>query len=88
MALWKLPKSSPKSLHSFKYRLYFGLTDGTCLVRYDNESPKGDHKHIGEREEEYRYTDVETLVTDFLNDIKMPEGGAKHEKEYPYRDQR
>ena len=70
MVLWKLPKSMPKSIHRFKYRLYYGLSDGECLAKYDNESAKGDHKHIGDREEEYRFVDAETLVADFLKDIE------------------
>ena len=27
--------------YGLKYRLYYGLADGTCIVRYDNESGKG-----------------------------------------------
>lgn len=34
-----------------------------------NERPKGDHRHVGGREERYRFTDVETLVRDFLADV-------------------
>lgn len=70
MVLWQL---SPKTLdrpHGFKYRLYYGLEDGTCIVRYDNEAGKGDHKHIKEKEENYRFIDVETLIADFLEDIE------------------
>ena len=40
------------------------------MVRYDNESGKGDHKHYGAQEELYGFTDVETLVADFLADIE------------------
>ncbi|MGH8524670.1 MAG: toxin-antitoxin system TumE family protein, partial [Gammaproteobacteria bacterium] len=29
-----------------KYRLYCGR-GGRCLVRYDNETGKGDHRHYG-----------------------------------------
>jgi Family of unknown function (DUF6516) len=60
-----------------KYRLYYGLADGTCVVRYDNETGKGDHRHEGDREESYAFTDVETLVADFLADIaRVRRGGA------------
>lgn len=53
-----------------KYRLYYGLEDGTCIVRYDNETSKGDHKYIKEKEENYRFTDVETLIVGSLEDIE------------------
>ena len=56
--------------HGLKYRLYFGLDDGTCLVRFDNETGKGDHKHIASQEEKYQFIDVETLVADFLAEIE------------------
>lgn len=69
MVLWQLPKSTPDRPHGFKYRLYYGSADGTCLVRYDNETGKGDHRHYRKTEEWYRFKDVETLVEDFLKDI-------------------
>jgi hypothetical protein len=42
---------------------------GKRLVGYDNERPKGDHRHVGESENPYVFTDVETLVRDFLDDV-------------------
>ena len=69
MVLWKLPEKSPERPHGLKYSLFYGLSDGTCLVRYDNELGKGDHRHIGGTEESYTFTDVDTLVGDFLSDI-------------------
>jgi len=82
MVLWMLPEKMPRSSHRFKYRLYYGLADGTCLVRYDNETAKGDHRHIAAREEHYRFRDVETLVEDFLKDIADFRGGKDNEKEH------
>ena len=70
MALWQLPRKTPERPHGLKYRLYYGLGDGTSLVRFDNESGKGDHKHAGSPEESYQFNDVETLVTDFLAEIE------------------
>ena len=70
MVLWQLPLKSQDRPHGLKYRLFYGLTDGTSLVRFDNESGKGDHKHIGSREESYHFIDVETLVADFLAEIE------------------
>lgn len=69
MVLWQPPKKSNDKLHGFKYRLYYGLPDGRCLVRYDNEKGKGDHRHTINREEPYQFKNVERLVADFLSDI-------------------
>jgi hypothetical protein len=46
------------------------MRDGQRLVGYDNERGKGDHKHIGGREHKYRFTDIDTLVRDFLRDVE------------------
>ena len=70
MILWQLPPKTPDRPFGLKYRLYYGLADGTCVVRYDNESGKGDHRHLGGREESYRFKDVETLTADFLEEIE------------------
>ena len=37
---------------------------------YDNERPKGDHRNLGKGEETYAFTDVETLMRDFLADVE------------------
>ena len=70
MVLWQLPDKTTENPHGLKYRLYYGLADGSCVVRYDNETGKGDHKHIGNRQELYPFKDVETLVAHFLEDIE------------------
>jgi hypothetical protein len=41
-----------------------------CLLRYDNETGKGDHRHIGSRSETYRFTTVDALLNDFLVDVR------------------
>jgi hypothetical protein len=69
MTVWSVPSPVPPSQHAFKYRLVF-LRGGQRLVGYDNERGKGDHKHIGGREYRYRFTDIDTLVSDFLGDVE------------------
>jgi hypothetical protein len=81
MVLWQLPRSTKDRPHGLKYRLYYGLPDGTCMVRYDNETGKGDHRHEGDREEQYAFTDVETLVADFLADIARVRRGKHDERD-------
>jgi len=67
MVIWKLPKPVPGSAHTFKYRLAF-VVKGVCVLRFDNESGKGDHKHVGAREAPYAFTSLEQLVADFLKE--------------------
>jgi hypothetical protein len=71
MVLWKIPNRNEHFPEALKYRLYYGLDDGTCVVRYDNEKGKGHHRHLGKREEAYRFMDVEKLVADFMADIEI-----------------
>ena len=40
------------------------------VVRYDNETGKGDHRHYGGREEPYRFVDEATLYADFMADVE------------------
>ncbi len=53
-------------------RFYAGR-DGYCLVRYDNERGKGDHRHYGEREEPYSFRSLEQLIEDFIADVERLE---------------
>jgi len=69
MVIWKLPKASRGRKHGLKYRLYYGNVDGKCLIRYDNETGKGDHRHFCDKEETYHLKNVERLVSDFQKDI-------------------
>ena len=70
VVVWLLSEPLPGSGHLFKYRLYYGLADGTCIVRYDNERGKGDHKHVNGKEQPYEFKDVDTLQADFQADIR------------------
>jgi len=67
--IWELSEPLPPSLHCFKYRLYYGAA-GANRVRYDNERGKGDHRHIGPREEPYAFTTIERLLDDFERDVE------------------
>lgn len=68
IVIWEVPQPMRGSAHSYKYRLAF-IVDGVCVVRYDNETGKGDHKHLGEREVPYVFTTLEQLVGDFWADV-------------------
>ena len=67
MVVWALPGPSTERTHGLKYRLYCGR-GRTCLVRYDNEAGKGDHRHYGDREEAYRFESLEKLLGAFRED--------------------
>lgn len=69
VVVWEVPKPVPASLHGFKYRLAYVVRD-VCVLRYDNEAGKGDHKHIGESEHPYVFSDIDRLIDDFLADIE------------------
>jgi len=60
------------SRHRFKYRLAL-VRDGVCMLRYDNEAGKGDHRHFGNTEERYAFTDTDTLLADFWRDVATAE---------------
>ena len=68
LVLWKLPKPVPGCKHGFKYRLAY-VAGGTCVIRYDNEAGKGDHRHYEGRESSYLFRDPERLIADFQKDI-------------------
>ena len=66
--VWQLSAPLPPSEHLYKYRLYYGA-GGVSRVRYDNERGKGDHRHVGEKEEGYDFTTIDQLLNDFERDI-------------------
>lgn len=65
---WELPQPLPGSVHGYKYRLAF-VVNGECVLRYDNETGKGDHKHINSRETAYHFSTIHQLVADFFRDV-------------------
>lgn len=69
LVLWSLPAPLPGSTHAFKYRLAY-VRAGLCLVRYDNEAGKGDHRHVRDRESAYRFSTPAQLIADFLKDAR------------------
>ncbi len=73
MVIWLLPRPLPGSRHRMKYRLFYGMR-GRRLVGYDNETGKGDHRHIEDVEMSYRFTTPEQLVADFLADVRRARG--------------
>ncbi len=70
IVVWRRPRPARGAAHRFKYRLAV-VESGTCVLRYDNEPGKGDHRHIGDREEDYAFTSPEALLDDFWADVDI-----------------
>lgn len=68
VSIFELPAPLPGSTHRFKYRLAL-VVNGVCVLRYDNEAGKGDHKHMGDQELPYAFTDMKQLTRDFWEDV-------------------
>ena len=68
MVVWRLPLPLSGSHHGFKYRLAL-VVNGLCVIRYDNEAGKGDHKHMDSNEIPYTFTTSQGLLDDFWNDV-------------------
>jgi uncharacterized protein YwbE len=73
MTIWRLPTVSKERPHGLKYSLFYGRPDQR-IIGYDNESGKGDHRHYGDVEQGYRFTDVEILIADFIADVRKERG--------------
>lgn len=65
----RLSKPLEGSEHPYKYSLAL-VVAGECVLRYDNERGKGDHKHEGDVESEYVFTTLSQLLSDFKADVR------------------
>jgi hypothetical protein len=68
VVVWGLLQPLSGSTHSLKYRLAY-VVAGECVLRYDNEAGKGDHRHVGAKEMPYVFVSVDKLLDDFLADV-------------------
>ncbi|SAK81874.1 hypothetical protein AWB75_05175 [Caballeronia catudaia] len=66
--VWQVPEPVEGSAHFYKYSVAY-IVKGVCVLRYDNERGKGDHKHVGDVETAYAFTTPEQLMTDFWSDV-------------------
>ena len=64
LVVWRLPAAMSGSTHRYKYRLAL-IVEGQCVLRFDNETGKGDHRHVGGSETAYRFISAEQLLADF-----------------------
>ena len=68
IVVWRVGEPVAPSTHAFKYRLAYVIA-GKCVVLYDNERGKGDHRHFGARQRPYDLASPDRLMADFMADV-------------------
>lgn len=68
IVIWKLPHPVRASHHRYKYRFVYVEKD-VCVIRFDNEAGKGDHKHVGHNEFPVAFLSIERLYDDFYTEV-------------------
>jgi hypothetical protein len=69
IVVWRVPHPVKGSSHRFKYRLAL-VVAGECVLRYDNETGKGDHRHASKTEAAYAFSSYQKLLADFWADVE------------------
>ena len=69
ITVWAVPTRVAGTAHNYKYRLAFVVND-VCVLRFDNESGKGDHVHFGSIETAYQFLSIDALLADFSKCIQ------------------
>lgn len=68
VVIWRVPEPVAPSTHLFRYRLAY-VVDERCVLRYDNERGKGDHRHTETAEDAYTFSTPDQLMADFEADV-------------------
>lgn len=68
IVVWRVPRAVKGSRHQYKYRLAL-VVAGECVLRYDNETGKDDHRHVGDVERSYSFSTYEQLLAGFWADV-------------------
>ncbi|HEY5996640.1 MAG TPA: DUF6516 family protein [Candidatus Deferrimicrobiaceae bacterium] len=69
LVVWRVANPPVRgSAYAFKYRLAL-VVGGECVVRFDNESGKGDHRHLREKEFPYEFSSPDRLLSDFWREV-------------------
>lgn len=69
IVVWQVPRPVRGSAHPLKYRLAL-VAAVECVLRYDNEASKGDHRHVSGTELPYVFRGYEQLVADFWTEVE------------------
>ena len=70
LVIWRVPQPVRGCDHHYKYRLAY-IEGDVCVVRFDNEAGKDDHKHIGSREVPTIFVSIEQLYDDFYEEVDL-----------------
>jgi hypothetical protein len=68
-SIWAVPQPVPGCAHGYKYSLAL-IVNGECILRYDNERGKGDHRHFMGQESAYAFESLERLMDDFQAEVQ------------------
>jgi len=68
VVIWRVPGPVAPSTHLFRYRLAY-VVEERCVLRYDNERGKGDHRHTEATEKPYAFSTPDQLMADFEADV-------------------
>lgn len=68
LRVWRVPQPVLGSSHDLKYALAY-IVAGACVLRYDNEAGKDDHRHLGAIQKNYSFTTAAKLLADFWSDV-------------------
>lgn len=68
VVVWRVREPIPPAAHAFRYRLAY-VVGGRCVLRYDNERGKGDHRHTETAEAPYIFSTPDQLMADFAADV-------------------
>jgi hypothetical protein len=68
LVVWKLGRPVGGCTHHLKYRLAC-VVHGVCVVRFDNEAGKGEHRHVGGHEMPYVFQSLDKLQVDFWSEV-------------------
>ena len=66
--MWRVPQKVRGPDHPYEYSLAY-VVAGKCVLRYDNEAGKGDHRYFGVTEAPHTFTTPTQLLADFWFDV-------------------
>jgi hypothetical protein len=75
MVVWREPTPVSPTKHGFKYRLVY-IVNGRCVLGYDNERGKGDHRHTDVREEAFDFVSIDNLLDRFVAEVEEMRSGS------------
>ena len=73
LVIWHVEPPVNGSSHNYKYRFAY-VKEGICRLRYDNEAGKGDHKHVGNKEQPIIFTHPIALKRSFFDEVAQLRG--------------